>query len=306
MAARSAAAATRAAPRSSHALLLLAVLLWSTNFATVKAGLDHGFSPLAFNAVRWLLVAALVSALVLATEGSLRVARRDVPLVAGLAAVLFALNQVFAMYALELGAASTTAIVFGLMPLFVAALAHGAGIERLGRRFWAATSASLFGVVLLVAGAGGVSADAGGVALAVVNVGSFAAYIVCVTPLLGRYSVLRVTALSLVSASLMLAAVGSVQLAGESWGSLDGVAWSAVVWATASVLVANVVWLEGGRHLGPSRAALYSNLLPLLGAVIAVVALGERPAGLQVAGGVLILVALAVVARVSREAAPDA
>lgn len=286
--------AYRSATPASHALLLLGVVLWSTNFTSVKAGLEHGFSPLVFNSVRWVIASALVCAVALSVERSLRVARSDLAMIIAAGGGLFAVNQIFAVFALEYGSATMTAIIFGLVPIFVAVIARVVRLERLNRRYWVGAAVSFVGVGALALGAEKISGDVAGAALALVNVGSFAAYIVLTAPLIGRYSVLRVSALTLASATVILVAAGGIQIAREPWESVDTTAWASLFYATASVVIANVVWLEGARRVGPSRASVYSNLLPLFGAIVAAVVLHERLAALQIVGGAIVLIGIAV------------
>jgi drug/metabolite transporter (DMT)-like permease len=54
------------------------------------------------------------------------------------------------------------------------------------------------------------------------------------------------------------------------------------------------------RQIGPSRAALFTTLTPLVATLIAVAVLGERPGFLHLAGGALIISGVLV----SRRPAP--
>ena len=49
-----------------------------------------------------------------------------------------------------------------------------------------------------------------------------------------------------------------------------------------------LMWTRGNQLIGPNRAAIYVNLLPLFGALLAVLFLGESIRAYHVAGGVLI------------------
>jgi drug/metabolite transporter (DMT)-like permease len=70
-----------------------------------------------------------------------------------------------------------------------------------------------------------------------------------------------------------------------TWGSVLGILYLA---ALPSVLC-YVMWDYGVAAVGPARAGAVLNLIPLLGAAMAVVFLGERPGLHHLAGGVLIL-----------------
>jgi hypothetical protein len=53
----------------------------------------------------------------------------------------------------------------------------------------------------------------------------------------------------------------------------------------------NLLWFNSIERVGPSRASLYANLQPFLGAIFALLILSESITTLQVGGGVLIAAA---------------
>jgi drug/metabolite transporter (DMT)-like permease len=61
------------------------------------------------------------------------------------------------------------------------------------------------------------------------------------------------------------------------------------------LVVTNVLWFRAVHRIGPNRATLAANLQPFVAAVLAVVLLSETLSWLQVAGGVLIAVAILAV-----------
>jgi O-acetylserine/cysteine efflux transporter len=75
-------------------------------------------------------------------------------------------------------------------------------------------------------------------------------------------------------------------------------AWSPqVVVAALSVVVGgtilgNLAWNYAVQQIGATRTAVYTYLQPVVGVLIAVVALGERPSLVQVLGGAVILLGL--------------
>ena len=72
-------------------MLLATVLLWALNLSVTKVILDEGLAPLSYATVRYGLAAAIFVALALAAEGTLRIARGHLRLVA-LAAVCVAVG----------------------------------------------------------------------------------------------------------------------------------------------------------------------------------------------------------------------
>src|SRR3954470_5125669 len=109
-------------------MLLATVALWAANFTVSKYILDHGFHPLAYASVRYAIAATIFAAITLAWEGSLRIGRGDVALVAGATTVLF-INQLCFIYALRFTTATTAALLFGTLPIFTAVLVRGTGVE---------------------------------------------------------------------------------------------------------------------------------------------------------------------------------
>jgi drug/metabolite transporter (DMT)-like permease len=66
---------------------------------------------------------------------------------------------------------------------------------------------------------------------------------------------------------------------------------SVMVVVTLALLVSvlgMLMWTRGNQLIGPNRAAIYVNLLPLFGAMLAVLFLGESIRAYHIAGGVLI------------------
>ena len=74
---------------------------------------------------------------------------------------------------------------------------------------------------------------------------------------------------------------------------LAGIAYIAVF---ASIL-AFLFWSFGVAQLGASRSAQFMNLLPVFGAILAFMFLGETPAPVQIAGAVLVVTGILLVER---------
>ncbi len=287
-------------------LLLVTVVLWSFNFTVVKYALTHGWQPLAYSSVRFALGAALFSAFTFGREGTLRVGRADVRLMVGGAALGIWLNQLSFTYSVRLTTAATAALMFGTLPIFVALAAQALGLDRLRLRHWLATTISFSGVALVALGStGGLSGDLGGILLGLGAAFTWAVYSVVIGPLMQRYSPYRISAFTLLvgSVPLLLSALG--QVVSQDWGSLGGLAWGAFVYSLLfSLVFTNITWFTAIDRVGASRASLYVNLQPFLGAFFALVVLSEEMGALQVAGG-LVIGAGIVLARNARSLAPS-
>jgi drug/metabolite transporter (DMT)-like permease len=277
-------------------LLLATVLLWSFNFTAVKYGLTHGILPLAYAAMRFSAGSAVFVGITYASEHSLRIRRRDTLAILGAAGIGICLNQVSFIYAVQLTTASTVALVFGTVPIFVALIAWMAKTERLDRRHWLAVMVSFGGVALVAAGAvGGFAGDLGGILLTLAASITWAAYSVAIGPLMQRYSPYRLSAVVGLAAIVPLAAVAVPQLTRLDWSSVPTLAWFALGYSTLfSFVITNVLWFTAIDRVGAARSSLYANLQPFLGAAIAVLVLSESMAWVQIVGGIVIGVAILI------------
>ena len=272
----------------ADAMLLVTVCLWALNFTASKYILDHGFRPLTYSGIRYSLAALIFLAVVLPRERSLRIERRDLPLVAGAIILLF-LNQIGFVFAIDLSTATTVALLFGTLPIFTALIARLVGMEQLSHRFWIAAALSFGGVGLVTVGSGqSISGNVWGDLLALLGAATWGGYSVALAPLMRRYSPYRLSAVFLLVVSVALLAAAGPQLEDQSF-DLSGLVWLGFVYAVLGPLViTNLLWFSAIDRVGPSRASLFANLQPFLAAVIALVLLHENLTRLQVAGGLLI------------------
>jgi DME family drug/metabolite transporter len=275
--------------RGLELMLLTTVVLWALNLTVTRYILTHGFEPLAYATVRYGAASAIFVAIAVLAEKTLRIRRRDLPLVAAAVLCLW-LNQLAFVYALDGTSASTIALILGATPIFAALIGIPFGLERaLSRRFWLAAVISFAGVGLVAAGsASGLGGDLRGTALGIATAATWAGYSVVIAPLMARYSASRISAVVLPLGWVLIALVGWPQAAGQEY-DLGWEVWALLVFATLGPLVlTNVLWFRSLHRIGPSRATLVANLQPFVAAVFALVLLSERMSLLQVAGGALI------------------
>ena len=245
--------------------------------------------------------ALLLTSFVLWRERSLRFERRDLLTLLAAGAAGTIVNQFAFAYAIKLSGVTTTALLIGTIPAVTALVAAALGVERLRRRAVVAGAVSFAGVGLVVAGSGGsltasVLGELCGLAVAL----SWALYTVLLKPLSERYSPFRIYAVVLCEGALLMAIGGAGQLHAQRW-EISGVAWLIMAAGTIGPLVlANVLWVICVGKVGPSRATLFSNLQPVFATVFAVLLVAESVGWIQVAGGALIGVAIAIGRRTAR------
>jgi drug/metabolite transporter (DMT)-like permease len=276
-------------PEPADLLLLATVALWALNFTVTKYVLSHGFAPIAYGCVRFSGAALVFGAVTWLRERSLRLERRDLGILVLAALIGITLNQVTFVYAIKLTTATTVALLFGTLPIFTGIFAFFLGIERLGGRFWGAAAVSFAGAALVALGSGGgVSSQFWGDLLGLAASATWAWYTVSVSPLLARYSTLRVSSVGFIVGAVPLLAIGSQQLSRQDW-HLGTTIWLLTLFAIVGPLVvANLLWFGGISRVGPTRASLFANLQPFLAAVFSLLILSEPISALQVAGGVAI------------------
>jgi drug/metabolite transporter (DMT)-like permease len=283
-------------------MLAVTVVIWAFNLTVTRFVLTNGFLPLAYSVIRYGLGAALLVGVALFRGERLRVERRDVPLLifAGTLGILG--NQLVYVYAIKLTNASTVALMLGAVPVMAALIAGATRIEALSQRVVVAAAVSFAGVALVALGSGSFSASVGGDALGLLTALTWAGYAVAIVPLMARYSPFRVTALVIGIGWLQLAPFGVPQLARQDF-HLRPLVWVGLAFAVAGPLVlTNLLWFSAIRDVGPSRASIFANAQPFVGALVALLLLSEPLHPLELAGAVLIAAGIAIGARKSRAA----
>ena len=188
-----------------------------------------------------------------------------------------------------------TLLVFYLYPAGVALVSTIWFGERLGRLRWGALALSLVGMALVVAGAESLGeVDALGMALAFVAAMAQVFYVLAARHGFAHVPGPQAAALTMGGAAtmylLIAVAAGTLGALGQplaSSGALIPVALAGIVGAGVPTLA----FIIGIRRLGPSQAAIIATLEPVVGVGLAAWLLAERPTGIQLVGGGLILVA---------------
>lgn len=285
------------------------VISWALSVIVSKVIIDDGWPPVGYSAFRFAAAGALMLPFagrfgpeaigVGATLASIGRSPRALRLLLICALALTA-NQVAIVFALEQGSASVVALVFGSCPVFTAIIATLAGTERITRVFTIAAAVSLAGVGLIA-----LSQDASGeagigvVALALVTTIGFAVNSVAAMPLMRDYSSVTICAVTFFGVGV---ALWIVALPGIEWSEFSSSTWIWLCFAFAvgNLILANAFFLKAAHQVGPSHAQLYTNMQPFVAALFAVVLLSETLTGLDLLGGSLIVLGVAIAWRQQR------
>jgi drug/metabolite transporter (DMT)-like permease len=203
---------------------------------------------------------------------------------------------------IALSTAANAAILQAATPVMVALGARFYLKERLRRRQWAGVAASMAGVLLVIArGSWRTIAHLellpGDFILMISQVG-WSAYTIYGKQVLAVHSPVVATTASYILGSAML--IPMMAVATPFFPRPDftsQTAWLVVFYQAFLGAVAHVWWYEGVRAVGPSRAAIFLNLQPVVGVLLAWAMLHEAIAWPEVAGGLLVLLGVALTTR---------
>jgi drug/metabolite transporter (DMT)-like permease len=287
--------------------LVLVMVIWALNVTMVKWAVEV-WEPLAFAFLRFAVGGVLFAGWVLWREGSLRVARRDVPLLVLAAAFGIFLNQLCFMYAAVYAPAGIISLLQATAPAFAAVAAAVLGLEVVRRGHWLGLAIAGVGVLLVLRGSGASLelTSIRGDLLALGMAASFAWYSVAIRPLMRRYSAPRISALVFLIGAPMLLPFTFGQLASQDYSALDAGLWGALAYSSLIALVfTNLLWFDAVHRAGTARTTAVMPVQPFVGALLAFVLLGERLTWLEWLGGALVIAGIVLTQRVAMRYRPS-
>ncbi|HSG46235.1 MAG TPA: DMT family transporter, partial [Longimicrobiales bacterium] len=284
--------ATPASEWATELGLGVLAVIWGVNFPLIKVALED-FPPLAFNALRFPLAAAVLLLLMKATGGVRWPEPRDRMKVIGLGILGNVVYQLLFIVGLSRTGAGNASLLLATTPAWTALLSTAVGHERLAGRVWLGIAGAVAGMVLVVAGGQGFHFGGGtlmGDVLMIVASMTWALYTVGGRPLIQRYGAMAVTGWTLWAGMPALVLLGVPALVRTDFSQVSAGSWGALVYAgVLAISVAYALWNRGVRRLGNARTAIYSNTVPVVALAAAWIGLGEVPTPLQLAGAAVIL-----------------
>jgi DME family drug/metabolite transporter len=281
-------------------LVALAAICFGTLGPLARFAADAGVEPLALSAWRagiGALTVGIVSAVRIATGrptfaafGS--IAPREWRLllggVAGGAALNLAIFVAFTRISVALAL-----LIFYLYPTLVAVVSAARFGESFDRVRSIALAASLGGLILVFAGAGGLgSLDPLGVALAFVAALSQTYYVLAARHGFPSVPAPQAATITMGGGALLYLAgaltVGALPSIGEPLAGPMGLA-IVLIAGTVGAGLPTLAFIMGIRRIGPPRAAILATLEPVVGVLLAAALLAEVPSPIQVLGGVLVI-----------------
>jgi drug/metabolite transporter (DMT)-like permease len=195
--------------------------------------------------------------------------------------------------ALQHASAGLVALLLYLFPALVALIQVALGREHLSRARWLAVVLALVGTGLTVDP--GPDAEPLGIGLGVLSAVIYAVYVLASARVAGPAGPLAASTVIPLSAGLAFGALMLVK--GPAFPQTLG-GWAAVAGLSLlSTVVAMLTFFAGLKRIGPVNTSLLSTLEPVMAVVLGGIFLGERLSIRQGLGGLLILVAVILLAK---------
>lgn len=278
-------------PRLAYLLVNLATLFWAGNI-TLGRALREQVGPLTLTATRVTIAGLLFVLLFMRLPTAERRPGRDWPLLLGMALTGVIGFPVLLYLALQFTTASNASLINGVGPLMTAVLAAWLLHERLHVNQIAGALVSLVGVALIIGGNGfdtkGGAPNLGDLIM-LANMVLWGLY-----SILGRVATRRRSTVSATAFSTWFALPLLWPLALLESGQTPPVLSTNLLLAMGFIgvfpaFVSFLSWNEGIRRVGPTRAMAFYNMLPVYGALLGALFLGEALGVGQLLGGALVI-----------------
>jgi drug/metabolite transporter (DMT)-like permease len=289
---------------AAYGALVTAAVVWGGSIVGQKLALAS-FSAVEVSVLRGLGALVLLIPLWWWQEGgSVKFSLRDVAVLAALGLGVLG-NHLLTLFGLRYIGAAAAGVIIGSSPAITGFLSSLLIRDIPFRAVWVGCAVSFAGVALVTGT--GAETPAGdrpwlGGTLVVLGLVSWALYTIGGRRTMERFSPLTVNWTTLLLSIVpqipllwtdqrMLAA-GPASVSGSGWLALGYL----IVFATA---LGQQAWLFGVHGIGPSRAGVFVNLIPVSALILSAVILGEDIGATELAGIALILAGVWLVNRAS-------
>ena len=255
---------------------------------------------------RIFIASILLVIVVIKIEGSLpRLNRKQIFLTAILGFTGVFINNICFFGALARVPAGRTSLFVSLTPIVTAILASFFFRERLGVRRWIGILVALIGAIVvitrgdLVSGITDINQSIGlGELMMIGAVFSWAAYTLISREVIETLSPIVATTYSTLWGFFFLSIGALGEFKDIDWVLLDWRVWTSGFYLGAFGTVIAFIWFyEGIQAVGPSRTAIFSNLVPAFGVLFSVLLLGEPLLISMVVGGLITALGVSLVNR---------
>ena len=195
--------------------------------------------------------------------------------------------------------ATSASLIIGTLPPMLAGAAAWFYGERLTARGWASIGVSMLGVMLIV-GLPGSDHNWAGDALVFLSMIVVVAWVLLSKPLIKKYTALVATAYLLLFGTLTMLPVALLWDGTPRLQMSAGVLASVLALGLACSALTYVLWNWGLNYVAASHAGIYTNLEPVVGALLGVMFLRETLQPSAIVGGLLVLAGAIAITRAER------
>jgi drug/metabolite transporter (DMT)-like permease len=278
--------------RGAVAAMLVTILIWAYSWIVMKQVLQHA-GPFQFAALRYVLGALVLFAVLLATRQSLRPPPLQLTVLIGLCQT--AAFQGLGQWALVEGGAGRIALLAYTMPFWAVLLAWVVLREKPTSRHWVGIGLAAVGLICIIEPWRSMG-SAGSTLLAIAAGAAWAMGTVLSKRMFQRHapSPLNLTAWQMLFGALglcVLALLTPQRPIEWSWGFVGGLAYSVVLASS----VAWGLWLIVLQRLPTAVASLSSLGVPIVSVLLAWAILHEQPSTMEAVGIVFVLLGLMAV-----------
>ena len=286
---------------SAYGALTTAAMVWGGSVVAQKVALGP-FSPVETSVFRGLGALAILVSLWIWKEGGARFSKNDWGMFALLGLGVLG-NHLLVLFGLQFIGAGSAGVIIGSSPAITAFLSSLILKDVPLRLIWQGCLVSFIGVVVVTGQSGIVGVGSNpvlGGALVLSGLVSWALYTIGCRRTMDRFSPLTVTWTTLMMSLLfeipLLAVNHKMLVAGIHTVPLSG--WVALVYVMVfATALGQQAWLFGVNGVGPSRAGIFGNLVPVSALFFSLVVLGETVGLREISGIGLILLGVWLVNR---------
>ena len=292
-----------------YSQLVLTMLLWGLAWPVGRL-LARDLPPISIAVLRYAIVVPVLFAILWLKESKITIRRRWIADLVTMGLLSTTLYQAFFLFGVTYAAASDDSLVIGVGPVLIAVLASFVLNEHLTRTKIMGMLSGLagIGVISLLSPNTGVPNRLLGVTLVFGGAAAYALY----TVLLRRFIATNRANVEGAPSSLSILAWISLfgwiflipfSLREAPWTSNN---WSITAWlgilylALLSTVVGYFFYVEGVSKIGASKAAIFSNLVPVFGVISSILLLGENASPWHGVSFLLILAGVVLVNRLGK------
>ncbi len=285
--------ATKPSVISAYSALTTAAMVWGGSVVAQKVALGP-FSPVETSVFRGLGALALLIPLWLWKEGGGKFSKNDWMMFSLLGLGVLG-NHLLVLFGLQFIGAGAAGVIIGASPAITAFLSSLILKDIPLRSIWLGCAVSFVGVVVVTGRQGmagtGSNPLLGGL-LVLLALVSWALYTIGCRKTMDKFSPLTVTWVTLMISLMfeipLLAVNHKVLVAGVETVPISG--WVALIYVMVfATALGQQAWLYGVDGVGPSRAGIFGNLVPVSALFFSFMILGEPVGVREIAGVGLIL-----------------